>query len=170
MDASRNATQQAVTEAEGYLELGMINHALATLDRLGKTEGLGSRAVQIKGEALRMAGRHEEAVIVLKRAVDLDPKIFSVWLALGWCYKRIGRIEMAIQSLDMALEIEPRNALIHYNLACYWSLNGNAQKALQSLTIAIDIDSHYREFIDSESDLDPIRWDPQFVAMTNAIV
>ena len=170
MDASRNAPQQAVTEAEGYLELGMANHALATLDRVGKTEVLGSRAVQIKGEALRMAGRHEEAVIVLQHAIDLDPQILSVWLALGWCYKRTGRVGMAIQSLNTALEIEPHNALIHYNLACYWSLRGNKQKALQSLTIVIDIDSHYRDFLDSESDLDPIRWDPHFVAMISAIV
>lgn len=169
MDASRNVPQQAVTEAEGYLELGMIRHALATLDRLGKTGVLGLRAVQIKGEALRMAGRHEEAVIVLQRAAALDPQRLRVWLALGWCYKRIGQVEMAIQSLNTALEMEPRNPLVHYNLACYWSLGGNKKKALQSLTIAIDIDSHYRDFLDSESDLDPIRWDPQFVAMANAI-
>ncbi len=170
MDVSRNAPQQAVTESEGYLELGMVHHALAVLDRLEKTEVLGVRAVQIKGEALRMAGRYEEAVIVLQRAVNLDPKVLPVWLALGWCYKRIGQVEMAIQSLNTALEIEPHNALIHYNLACYWSLRGNKQKALQALTIAIDIDSHYRDFLDAESDLDPIRWDPQFVAMTSAIV
>ena len=49
----------------------------------------------------------------------------SLWLALGWCYKRIGRIDLAIESLEEALSIEPNDALIHYNLACYWSGPGN---------------------------------------------
>ena len=170
MDVFRHPSRQFIAEAEGYLELGMVDHALESLEQLGKTEALEFRPLHLKGKALRVAGRYAEAVVVLRRTAILAPKNIYVWLALGWCYKRIERVDLAIQSLGEALAIEPGNALIHYNLACYWSLVGNKHQALQYLATAIDIESHYRDFIKKESDLDPIRTDPQFLTLSSAIV
>lgn len=147
----------------------MADHVLTALEQLGETEALEFRPLYLKGEALRIAGRYAEAVVVLRRTAELDPKDIYVWLALGWSYKRIERVDFAIQSLGEALAIEPGNALIHYNLACYWSLMGNKNQALQYLATAIDIKSHYRDFINTESDLDPLRTDPQFLALSNPI-
>ena len=79
-------------------------------------------------------------------------------------------MNLAIESLNEAVVIEPGSALIHYNLACYWSLAGNKNQALQYLSTAIDIDSDYRDLLNTESDLDPIREDPEFLALTNIIV
>ena len=77
---------------------------------------------------------------MLKAAAELDPENISVWLALGWCYKRVDHLDNAIQSLENALSADRQEAIIHYNLACYWSLAGNADRAIRYLSQSFDID------------------------------
>ncbi len=49
-----------------------------------------------------------------------------------------------------------------YNLACYCSLDGQRERALVLLDQAIDREAEFREHARTESDLDPIREDPEF--------
>ena len=162
--------KQRIQQAEGYLELGMAEHALAALARLEVAESLGGHACYLRGEALRELERYEEGVEWLRQAADASPDNIHIWLALGWCYKRIGTIDMAIESLDRALAIDPSEAIIHYNLACYWSLARNPSQAIDCLARAIEIDGDYRDLVHDEPDFDPIRNDPGFQALTTVIV
>jgi Flp pilus assembly protein TadD len=157
-------------EAEGYLELGMSEQALRTLDRLGDAAQLSHRAQYLRGEALRDLGRHAEALQPLRRAAKADPDNVHVWLAMAWCHKRTDRIDLAIKAMERALEIEPSEALVHYNLACYLSLTGDKQRALTHLSRAVTLDSRYRMLAHEEPDFDPIRSDPGFQDLTSIIV
>jgi Flp pilus assembly protein TadD len=114
--------------------------------------------------------KYQEAINVLERAAELDPENIHVWLALGWCYKRIGRLDLAIQSLEEALAVEESQASVYYNLACYWSLAHNSKLALAYLSQALDLDPSYRDLVARESDFDPIRDDPGFRDLTSVIV
>ncbi|MEK6247495.1 MAG: tetratricopeptide repeat protein [Planctomycetales bacterium] len=169
MDAHRNRRQQLISQAEGYLELGMVEHALSTIDQLGRSDDLEAHVLFLKGEAFRAARQYKEALKELKRAAKSTPEEIQIWISMGWCYKRTNRTNMAIQSLDQALAIAPGEALIHFNLACYWSLVGNKERALNYLATAFDIDSNYRDLVKDESDLDPIRSDPEFLALTSVL-
>lgn len=166
----RQRRRQLVREAEGYIELGMYDHAIASLDRLGDAADFDARVAYLRGEALRWQERFDEALVEFHRAADAMPDDIHVWLAMGWCYKRTGRIDLAIESLRRARAVEPGEALIHYNLACYWSLTGNVRKAVACLSNALEIDSEYRDMIDEEPDFDPIRNNPEFLAVTSVIV
>jgi Flp pilus assembly protein TadD len=152
-------------EAEGYLELGMPDHALQTLGRLGPPALFGSEALYVRGESLRMLNRYCEALVPLERAAKAAPDDIRIRIALGWCYKRTGRLDLAIDALQQALLVEPQAALLRYNLACYLSLAGHKQRALGYLSQALAIDPAYRELIDAESDFDPLRADPEFQAL-----
>ena len=167
---SRIRLKQAERHAEGYLELGMAQHALDVLDGVEDAARVSHYALYLRGEALRMLRRHEEALKPLRRAAELDPDNTSVWLALGWCHKRTDRIDLAVEALEKALRIEPSDGLIHYNLACYLSLAGNKQRALAHLSKALAIDSRYRVLVHEEPDFDPIRGDPDFQALTSIVV
>ena len=151
--------------AEGYLELGMPQHALDTLARLGDPDSLDGHALYLRGEALRAMERYPEALLPLIQAARREPENLHVWFALGWCYKRTGQINLAIRSLERVLAVEPTEALVHYNLACYWSLAGNKYRALEYLSQALEIDPDYRRLIDDEPDFIPLRSDPQFQAI-----
>ncbi|QEG33309.1 TPR end-of-group domain-containing protein [Bythopirellula goksoeyrii] len=149
-------------EAEGYLELGMPEHALHSLQRRGKVVHADARGCYLLGESLRELRRYREAIFPLKRSLELIPDDIHVWMALGWCYKRTGDVARAIDALEQAVEIEPGEAILHYNLACYWSLVRDRRQSLRCLSRALNIDGNFRDFIASESDFDPLRNDPLF--------
>lgn len=154
-------------EAEGYLELGMPQHALDALARLGDPARFDSPALLLWGEALRAMERYHEALIPLVQAAEVEPENVHVWFALGWCYKRTGRLDLAIDSLQKALLAEPTEGLVYYNLACYWSLAGERRKALNYLAQALTMVPGFRDLIDDESDFDPIRCDHEFQVLRN---
>lgn len=157
--------QRILREAEGYLELSMPQSALTTLTRAGEAGTFRGHLCFLQGEALRALDRHAEALEVLLQAADLAPSNIAIWLALGWCHKRVGRLDLAIEDLRRALEIEPNEAVLHYNLACYWSLSGQKNDALRSLHRALELDSKYRLLLHDETDFDPIRSDPDFQSL-----
>lgn len=170
MDRSHRVRRVKIQqEAEGYLELGMAQHALKTLGRLGDPAGFGSDALYLWGEGLRSLERYYEALVPLERAAKAAPDDVRVRTALAWCYKRTGRLDLAIDALEQALLVEPEEALLRYNLACYLSLAGQKRRALRYLAQALDLDPSYGEMAERESDFDPIRSDPEFQAIRAGI-
>jgi tetratricopeptide (TPR) repeat protein len=119
---------------------------------------------------LRELARYEEALLPLERSADLLPDDIHVLLALAWCYKRTGQLAKAIESLERALAVDPSEGVLHYNLACYWSLARNRTLALRYLARALEIDSNFRDLIGDEADFNPLRHDPDFIALTSVIV
>jgi len=138
---------------------------LASLARLGDPTDFDSHSLYLWGEALRAMERHDEALVPLGQAAELDPDNIHIWLALAWCYKRTGQLEQAIEAIERALAVEPEEALLHYNLACYLSLAGRKRGALDHLAKAFALDPSYRQLTDEEPDFDPIRSDPEFQAL-----
>lgn len=166
---NRILLRRTIEEAEGYLELGMLSQALTTLQRRGPLVYGNGRACYLLGEALRELGRFEEALLPLQRGADLMPDDIHVYLALGWCYKRTGQLAKAIEALERAVAVDPSEGVLHYNLACYWSLARNRSLALRYLARAFEIDANFRDLIDSESDFNPLRNDPEFKLLTSVI-
>ena len=146
--------QQLLRQAEGYLELGMPAHAIEVLDRWEPQDVPSSRAAYLRGEALRELKRYAEAVVSLNLAAEGLPDEVPIYVALGWCFKRLGRIDLAIEALERGLAADPNAAILPYNLACYWSLAGNKRQALLLLSQAISLDAEFRNLVDSEPDFD----------------
>lgn len=169
---SRNRLQlrRTIEEAEGYRELGMMDHALRTLQKRGALVHGNGHACFLLGETLRDMARYEEALLPLERSADLVPDDIHVFLALGWCYKRTGQLARAIESLEKAVRVDASEAILHYNLACYWSLARNRTLALKYLARALEIDSNFRDMIASEADFNPLRHDPEFKQLTGVSV
>ncbi|MCG8587060.1 MAG: tetratricopeptide repeat protein, partial [Pirellulales bacterium] len=153
---------RATREAEGYLELGMHQHALDALERQEHRELLGFQASYLAGEALRGLGRHEEALAMYEQSAELNPENVDLYVAMGTCYKRLGEIDIAIEVLEDALIVEPGNSVVLYNLACYWSLARRPRRSLNFLHRALDQDWQLSAMLSAEPDFDPIRQDPRF--------
>lgn len=169
LPTARIQLQRACVEAEGYLELGLPQQALRTLQRRGQLVHGDARGCYLLGETLRELRRFREAVYPLRRCLELLPDDIHVALALGWCLKRTGRLQEAILALEQAVKAEPGEAILHYNLACYWSLAHNHSQALQHLAYAIEMDGNFRDLVVDEPDFDPIREDPLFQELTTAM-
>jgi tetratricopeptide (TPR) repeat protein len=165
--SNRIRLQKILREAQGYLELGLPQQALAALDRIQDAGTFRAHVLYLRGEALRSMQQYAQAIEPLEQAGDLAPSNFHIWLALGWCYKRVGRIDLAVAALKRAEEVAPNEALIQYNLACYYSLAENKQPALYHLRRALRLEPGFAELTARESDFDPIRADPDFQALTH---
>lgn len=185
VDYTRVRRLLALREAEGYLDLAsctddfplsnqtrdrLAQRALTTLAPLNGSGTDLEEVHYLTGQAYRLMTRHHEAIPHLERAAELNRDNIHVWLALGWCQKRIGRLDLAIQSLEEALSLAPDQAIIYYNLACYWSLAQNAKLALTYLARAFDIDPTYRDLAACEPDFNPIRHHRGFVELTSVVV
>jgi len=161
---------QILAEAEGYLELGMPEHALAALERIDDPGTFSSRVARLSGEAYRALEQYGSAISSLLKAAEGSPSNVEVRLALGWCYKRTEQLDLAIESLEEALEIDGDDALLCYNLACYYSLAGDKSRCLGYLSRALAIEPGYRDLVGDEPDFDPVRSDPDFQALGSIIV
>jgi len=72
------------------------------------------------------AGRHDEAIVGYRRALEIDPLHFNAWANLGYSLRAGKRAEAAVVAGKRALEIEPGNANVLGNV-------GNALKDLDRL-------------------------------------
>lgn len=111
----RNARR--INEASGYLELGMLEHALRSLDQVSNAGPLEGPLQYLRGLTLQLQQRYAEAVQPLELAASLVPAPVAqqIWLAITQCYQQTGRPELAIHSLANArgahCPITPENPL-----------------------------------------------------------
>ncbi len=96
-------------EAAGYFDLGMMQHTLDCLEGLGDPGPLEAEVQLLRGEALRMQHRYDDAATALKTAARKFPSPFdrSAWLALSLCYRQAGDTGRAIRSLARARGARP---------------------------------------------------------------
>ena len=74
------------------------------------------------GLVLIFAGRPEEAIGLLKKAMRLNPRYPPVYLShLGMAYRLTGRYEEAIAALQSALSRNPDYLAPHFHLAVIYS-------------------------------------------------
>jgi tetratricopeptide (TPR) repeat protein len=93
-----------LTEAEGYLELGLAPQALDRLDGLGELGFLTPAVEMLRGKAMWQQRRYDDAVESLRAAVEhiRGPHNRQAWLALSLYYRDRGLADEAIDSLARA--------------------------------------------------------------------
>jgi superkiller protein 3 len=135
-------------EAVRTAQAGVKLHAGSAADRLAL------------GQALRAAGRTDEALAALQQAIDLmqpagqadatdaqssdaNRPLAAAWVELGTTQLAAGLIDPARQSLERALELDPDSHLAHFQFGNVLLSSGNAQGATQSYRRAIDLDDKF---------------------------
>jgi tetratricopeptide (TPR) repeat protein len=81
-----------LNQASGYLELGMPQQALDSLERLGPSGPFDAEVEYLRGHALRMQHRYREAARKFRLAAEkLPPQDDdAAWLALSAIYSKVG--------------------------------------------------------------------------------
>ena len=80
--------------------LAMAGKALELDPRLAEAEAA-------RGEALRVAGRYDEAIGAFEQALALDPNSFEANLAYARLSRGVGNLERSVELFVRALEVQP---------------------------------------------------------------
>ncbi|NJD30512.1 MAG: TIR domain-containing protein [Gammaproteobacteria bacterium] len=117
-------------------------------------------------------GRMDEAATEGRHLLDLLPNyllqnpddsrarmFYAVTLA------ELGRKEEAMREGSMALELSPGDTVMLYNGTCLYSRLGETRRAIETLRQAIAGGYENFGWMKHDSDLDPIRGDPEFVEL-----
>jgi hypothetical protein len=93
-----------LVEADGYLDLGMTRQALATLDAIDEPGGFLGAIEFLRGKALWLENRIDDAADSLRFAAEHTRAPFNrpAWLALSAYYHDHGLTDQAIDSLAHA--------------------------------------------------------------------
>lgn len=148
--------------AEGYLSLGMPDHALEALTKVSDPGEAAFDCHMLRGDALRVKLDHQQALNCFRQAHELNPGSLEALLGMAWCHKRIGCLDQSIASMRRAYENHSTVPVVLYNLACYYSLAGRKEQALSWLGRALRMDRSFGKLVPDETDFDPLRNDPEF--------
>ncbi|TAD79060.1 MAG: tetratricopeptide repeat protein [Oscillatoriales cyanobacterium] len=90
--------------------------------------------------ALNEAKRHEEAVEIYQRAIELDPNFVYTHNGLGAAYRDLKRYEEAIAAYQRAIELDPNFVYAHNGLGnAYYDLK-RYEEAIAACQQAIELD------------------------------
>jgi tetratricopeptide (TPR) repeat protein len=89
--------------------------------------------------------------------------------AVGLTLYSAGEYEKAAETYERFLAESPGDATFLYNLACSEAQLGRNEQALEHLREAIEKNPRLKESAPSDPDLDPIRDDPEFSAITGQV-
>jgi tetratricopeptide (TPR) repeat protein len=181
--AARQPLPRPLLAAQGYLELatglacrlGLAPRLRRQMLRKVLTLAVGCtvpRAHRLTrqlliGQALRMLGRYDMAMVALKKAANDRLLRRDALLAVAWCQKRSGRLDEAITAVTRALATAPDDAALHFNLACYLALSEQPRAALYELAWALELQPSLRYRAASEVDFDSLRGSAAFTALTD---
>jgi serine/threonine protein kinase len=117
-------------------------------------------------------GREDEAQEANRRGLELAEKaILSNPEDARACYMgagamiRLGQRERGQRWVDRALAIDPDDPAILYNVACAHAGLGNLERAIECLECTVKAGASYREWMENDSDLDPLRTSERFSAL-----
>ena len=105
---------------------------------------------------------NQRALDVVRKHLDLNPDdARALYLGAG-ALIRADEPEEALLWVQRAVAIDPHDTAVLYNAACNYSLLGKIEEALEYFEKAMNSGFASREWIDNDSDLDPIRDHPRF--------
>ncbi len=85
-------------------------------------------------------------------------------LGAAWLAEYGGR-EEAFEWMQKALNLYPEDATTLFNGACLYAQHDEKQKAIQLLEVALEKGFGHKEWIEQDPDYDPLRNEPQFIAL-----
>lgn len=115
--------------ATGYLELGLVEDALAELDGLPPEEQGISLVLHLRVDAYFRMEKWQEASEICLPMLEREPDDAAWWIQSAFSVRRSDSIAKAEEILRRGLGFHPRHSLIHYNLACYACVQGREDEA-----------------------------------------
>ena len=160
--------------------------ALQSAGRFQEAVKMFERAVSLRPEDYQAAGFLAQAYgsmgliaerdIGLRRALklmedrlELNPDDARAANLAAAFHARLGDLAKAVEYADRSLGIDPDDPMLLYNVSCTYVALGRFDDAMNCLERAVDKGFGHKEWIDHDPDLDPIRKNLRFQALSEAM-
>jgi serine/threonine protein kinase/Tfp pilus assembly protein PilF len=134
------------------------------------------QAPNFLAQAYRALGKEEEgkaadrrSIRLMEERLELNPSDARAANLLAATYANFGETQKAMDYAERSLAIDPDDAMLLYNNACTYSLLGRTGEAISCLERAVDKGFGHKEWLDHDPDLDALRPDPRFQAISRAM-
>jgi serine/threonine protein kinase/tetratricopeptide (TPR) repeat protein len=151
-EAARRYEDAARVRPEDYQALLLMQ---------GPLNGLGRKADAM--EAVR------RGLQVVEKHLELNPDDARALYLGASALVMVGDRDRSLEWARRAFAIDPEDSGVLYNVACAYVYLGLTEDAIACLEKAVQNGFGHREWLENDSDLDPLRADPRFEALRKRI-
>lgn len=115
-----------------YVEFAQVDSSIEIIEQALKNPAIAPDAslYYILATSYMLKKDHENAIVNLKLALEINPEYLSVMNSLANCYMNIADYDNALEVLLKAYEIDNQNSLTAYNLGICYQIKEDYKKAL----------------------------------------
>jgi tetratricopeptide (TPR) repeat protein len=146
-----------LSQARGYLGLGMVEEAAAELDRVPAEAAQQTEVLALRALVLQEQAKWPLLADVARELVQRQPAESGWWITWAYATRRTRSLNAAEAILLEAERTHPREAAIQFNLGCYACQRGDLAEARRRVNQAIVFDESFKEAAAADSDLAPLR-------------
>jgi adenylate cyclase len=155
---------------------GRFEEAIKMFDRASALRPEDYQSAHFAGQAYNAMGMIEQKEENLRRglklmegSLELNPDDARAANLAAGVFATLGEEENAIKYGERSLAIDPEDPMLLYNVACMYSSLGRTDQAIACLERSVDKGFGHREWIDNDPDLAPLRNNPRYQAIVDAI-
>ncbi len=160
----------------GLMAEGRFEDAIKMFDRASNLRPEDYQSAHFMGQAYKSLGKHEEKELQMRRglqlmegSLELNPDDARAANLAAGVFASLGEAEPAVKYAERSLAIDPEDPMLLYNVACMYSSLGRIDQAITCLERAVDKGFGHREWIDNDPDLEPLRDNPKYQSIIDAI-
>lgn len=150
-------SERALLAAQGYLELGMTEEALAELTALPAVGSRDPDIFELRLHVLMQAKQWADALAAAEELLRISPRAVPGYIHGAFALHELGRTAEARDLLLKGPEELRNDPTFHYNIGCYEAVLGNGEAALASLEQSFAMDGTYRDLARRDPDLELLR-------------
>ncbi|MEM7480244.1 MAG: tetratricopeptide repeat protein [Acidobacteriota bacterium] len=141
LEAEANHIGALFAAGAAHERLGDRPRAEASFHRLLELEPDHAHALNYLGYMWAEGGVHlEKALVMIQKAVDLDPTNGAFIDSLGWAHFRLGQFDEAREHLERAALLVPDDGTVAVHLADVYRALGETERARDLYQRALDLD------------------------------
>jgi len=146
-----------LSQASGYLGLGMVAEAAGELDRIPAAEADRTEVLALRAAVLQEQSHWPPLEETARELVRRQPGESGWWIIWAYATRRSRSLAAAEAILLEAERTHPEEATIQFNLGCYACQRGDLAGARRRVDRAIALDPEFRETAATDPDLAALR-------------
>jgi Flp pilus assembly protein TadD len=150
-------TKWLLSQAHGYIGLGMIEEAARELDQIPAESAQKTEVLALRALVLQEQAKWPPLAEVAHTLVERQPAECGWWITWAYATRRSRSLEAAEKILLEAERTHPKEATIQFNLGCYACQRGDLAEARRRVERALELDPSFREVAANDPDLAPLR-------------